>query len=259
MEIIMKRIIALVLCTVMLFALASCGAKTITSKDDLNNLNIGMIKNSKSTDKLGSYHADKNCEFAEYPTLSGIDNAFALQEIDCAVLDRNVADSFASAYTGYTVLDDSLGEGAVTFATTSKIYKIMLDKALAALKENGTIDGIINSYFKDKNYKYVPKELDDSNGDFLIALDVELTPYCENDGEYVTGGIALSILDAICEYLGCNYTVLPATTAEIAKAIKNGTADFALGDFVTSTTNETTEIFETEPVFTFDYAIVTKK
>ncbi len=255
----MKRIIALILCTVMLFALASCGGKTIESKEDLSNLNIGMIKNSKSTDTLSSYHTDKNCDFVEYPTLSGIDNAFTLKEIDCAILDRNIANSFASAYPGYTVLDDSVGEGAVTFATTSKIYKIMLDKTLTTLKENGTIDSILNSYFKDKNYKYTPKELDDSNGDFLIALDVELTPYCENDGTYVTGGVALSILDAICEYLGCNYTVLPATTAEIAKALKTGTADFALGDFITSTTNETNELLETEPVITFDYAIVTKK
>ena len=255
----MKRIISLVLCGVMLFSLAACGSKTVTSKDDLNDLNIGMVENSKSTDLLSSYHTDNNCDFVEYPTLAGIESAFALEEIDCAVLDRNVANSFVQKYTGYTVLEDSLGEGAITFATTSKIYKIMLDKTLTALKEDGTIDSIVNSYFKDKNYKYAPKELDDSNGDFLIAVDVELTPYCENDGTYVTGGVAISILDAVCEYLGCNYTLFPATTSEIAKAIKNGTVDFALGDFITSTTNPTNEVFETDPVITFDYAIVTKK
>ncbi len=255
----MKRILSLVLCVLMLLALASCGGKAITSKDDLIGLNIGMVKNSKSTDVLSSYHTDKNCNFAEYPTLPDIDNAFTLKEIDCAVLDRNVANSFVSAYPGYTVLDDSVGEGAITFATTSKIYKIMLDKTLTALTADGTIDSIVNSYFKDKNYKYTPKELDDSNGDFVIALDVELTPYCENDGTYVTGGVALSILDAICEYLGCNYSLLPATTSEIAKALKTGTADFALGDFVTSTTSDTNELFETDPVITFDYAIVTNK
>ena len=255
----MKRIIALVMCTVMLFTLASCGGKTITSKDDLSELNIGMIKNSKSTDTLSTYRTDNNCEFVKYATLPEIDNAFNLKDIDCAVLDRNVANSFVADYAGYTVLEDSLGNGAVTFATTSKIYKIMLNKALAALKENGTIDSILNSQFKDKNYKYVPKELENDNGEFVIALDVALTPYCENDGEYVTGGIALSILDAVCEYLGCNYSVLPTTTENIAKPLKNGTADFALGDFITTTTNETKEIFETEPVITFDYAIVTKK
>ncbi len=257
----MKKIIALVLCVVMLVSLAACSS-SIDSKDDLNNVTIGLIHSSKAVIDLEKYKTENGCSLIGFYSLSDLNEGFALGTIDCAVIDRNIANAFAEAYPGYSVSKESFGEGAVTFSAleSKKVYSIMLDKALTALKEDGTIDKIVDGYLKDKSLKYTHKKLDNSNGEFIIAIDPNLTPYFENDGLNVSGGPMLEILDAVCEYLGCDYTIIPVKTSDMTATLVNGKADFALGDFDSRITELAglKPLVETKPVITFDYAIISK-
>ncbi len=257
----MKKIIALILCVLMLASLVACSGR-IDSKDDFNNVTIGLIHSSKAIIDLEKYSTENNCSLLGFYNLSDLNEGFTIGAIDCAVIDRNIANAFAEAYSGYSVSKESFGDGAVTFAALEekKVYSIMLDKALAALNEDGTIDKIVDGYLKDKSLKYTPKKLDNSNGEFVIAIDPNLTPYFENDGLNVSGGPLLEILDAVCEYLGCDYTILPVKTADMTTTLVNGKADFALGDFDSGVTELVglKPILETKPVITFDYAIISK-
>ena len=260
----MKKIISLILCAVMLLSVTACSGRTVSSKDELANLDIGIILGSGISPELEYYYEEKNCEVFGYYTLADIQTAFKNGTIDCAVLDNNVANSFVETYSGYTASTEAVGEGKIEFvlSESKKAYQLMLDKAIDALTADGTIDGIVNGYFKDKNYKYTPKNLDNSNGEFKIALDTPITPYCENDGLNVTGGPALAILDAVCEYLGCSYKFVPTKTSDFASKLKNGTVDFALGDLhdeVLKDENAKQTILKTKPVIEFDYVIVSKK
>ena len=258
----MKRIIAFVLCVLMLASLVACSGR-IDSKDDFNNVTIGLIHSSKAIIELEKYHKENGSGLLGFYSLRDLDEGFRLDAIDCAVIDRNIANGFAETYSGYSVSKEAFGEGAITFATpeAKKVYAIMFDKALAALKEDGTVDKIMDGYLKDKSLKYTPKKLDNSNGEFKIAIDPALAPYFESDGLNVSGGPLLEILDAVCEYLECDYTLVPVKTSEMTEALIYGKADFALGDFDSGITEliGLKPIVETKPVITFDYAIISEK
>lgn len=257
-----KKIISLVLCVVMLLTLVSCSGQL--GKDDLKNKNIGVIRGSQSIPIAKVFSEEQGCTLTAFYNPDEFDKAFDSGTIDCAILDRNIANSFVKEYTGYTVSQDSVGEGHLTFSTleTKKIYKIMLDKALAALKEDGTLDEIVNGYLSDEAYEYeLSKERDNSNGEFIIALDTEFLPYTTDDGLNITGGLAVAVIDAVCVYLGCDYTILPITTSSMATALRTGTADFTVGSFDDQMNEyfKDTPIIESEPILTYDYAIVSKK
>ena len=258
----MKKIVALALCAVMLLSLAACSGK-VMSKDDFNNITIGLIHSSKAVIELEKYVKENGCELLGFNSLSDLNEGLSLGAINCAVIDRNIADAFTAAYPGYSISSEAFGEGAVTFAAleSKKVYTIMLDKAIAALKEDGTIDKIFDKYFKDKNHEYTHKKLDNSNGEFIIAIDPNLAPYFDNDGLNISGGPLLEILDAVCEYLGCDYTLLPVKTSDMTMTLINGNADFAIGDFDSGITELVglRPILETKPVIAFDYVIVSKK
>lgn len=260
------RTIAIVLCLMFVMtALSSCvgGSSSIESEDDLKNVKIGVIDGSKGVDLANTY-AERNCEIIRYDSRVELKEAFENDEIDCALLDENHAAAFVSDNDGYKLLDDRIGdEENYAFSTlaTKKVYKIMLNKALATLREDGTLDSIVNGYLNDPEYVYeFATELDNSNGSFTIALDPSLYPYVypADETHDMPRGIELAVIDAVCRYLGCDYTLITPTTSSLASTLITGIADFAIGSYILPTV-EDLEIVETDPVLTYRHAIVTKK
>lgn len=260
------RSLALFLCLIILaLSLASCDTKKaeIASVEDLKDKVIGVIEGSKSEQLVESY-TENGCEIKPYSSRVEIVAAFESDEIDCAILDEYHAEAFVRDYGTYELLEDRLGEGdtfSFTTLASKKVYTIMLNKALSALRENGKLDSIVNGYLSDPEYKYeFAEELDNSNGTFTVSLDSSLYPYTYPADETHTDprGIALAIIDAVCEHLGCDYVLLPTTTASLSSTLVLGVADFSIGSYFFPEI-QGMEIVETEPILTYKHAIVIKK
>ena len=228
------------------------------------NKKIGVVEGSKS-DTYAQKYVEKGCEIIKYNSRIDMIKAFDANEIDCAVVDKNHADVLAREYDTLEVLPDVLGEDSFAFymLESKRVYTIMLNKALAALKENGTVDEIVNGYLSDPEYEYeFASEHDTSNGTFNISLDPSMYPYvyAADEEHPMPRGIAIALVDAICEYLGCGYTFMPVTTLSLNSTLYLGTADFSIGTFTPLTAEASgMAIVESDPIMTYSHAIVVKK
>lgn len=262
-----KKLTAIILCMVMVCtALFACGPKEtksgILGESDLENVKIGVIEGSKSETLVQKY-TEKGCEIVSLSSRLDIAAAFENGDIDCAVMDENHAKQFVAENDFCEIRGESLGEDTLAFSTlqSNKVYHIMLNKALAALKEDGTIDKIVEGYLRDSEYAYeFADKLDNSNGSFVISIDPSMYPYVfPVDNEHdEPRGIELALIDAICKYLGCDYTLLTVTTASLSSSLRTGFADFSVGSYdLGNDIGET--ILETDPILTYNHVIVVKK
>lgn len=265
-----KRLTALLLCFLMICtSFVACDnkeeAKTgILGESDLTNVKIGVIDCSKSEAFVQKYK-ENGCEIIELESRVEILKAFANGEIDCAIMDENHAKQLISETPELELRGEALGEDTLTFSVlkSNKVYKIMLDKALAALKADGTVDAIVNGYLNDPDYEYeFADKLDASNGSFMISIDSSMYPYVfPAEDEYDRpDGIALALIDAMCEYLGCDYSLATITTSSLSSSLRMGFSDFAIGSYaLENMAGYEDDIVETEPILTYNHVIVVKK
>lgn len=122
----------------------------ITSVDDLLN-NIGTYKIGVQLSTTGDIYAcdDFGSENVEEYT-KGADAVLALTtgKIDAVIIDKEPAKSFAAANTGLKLLDTdyTVEDYAIIVQKGNSALKDAINKALAALKEDGTIQAIIDKY-----------------------------------------------------------------------------------------------------------------
>lgn len=262
------RLTAFILACLMLVTVcfAACGTTPadINSEEDLKNVKIGVIDGSKS-EALAQKYVENGCETVKFDSRNGIVEAFEAGEIDCTILDENLAKLLVKENDTLEIRGEALGEDTLTFSMpkSKKVYTIMLNKALAALKKDGTFDEIVNGYLSDPEYVYdFAEELDNSNGSFTISLDPGVYPYVfpADESHEIPRGIALALIDAICKYLGCDYTLLPVTSSSLASTLMMGLADFSVGSYDIPTKEAAgVEIVETDPILTYNHVIVVKK
>ncbi|MBQ4137681.1 MAG: transporter substrate-binding domain-containing protein, partial [Clostridia bacterium] len=214
------KLVSLLLCLVlMICTLASCAQtpSEITCEDDLISKKIGVIRGSKS-DEYSRKFTENGCEIIGFKSRLDMVKAFDAGEIDCAIMDENHAKEVVRENTNLKVLE-SVSEQKDSFGfymlEAKRVYTIMLNKALAELKENGKLDEIVNGYLNDPEYEYdFPESFDTSNGFFKISLDPSLYPYvyAADEDHVMPYGIAIAVIDAVCEHLGCGYELVPVTS-----------------------------------------------
>lgn len=264
-----KRIVAIILCLVLIIIVISgCGPKAtagteIMSENDLKNMKVGVIAGSKS-ELYAQKYTENGCEIIALSSRTEISESLANGEIDCAVMDENHARQFVAHNDFCEIKSEPFGEEAIAFSMlqSNKVYQIMLNKAIAALRADGTLDAIVEGYLNDPtgyNYEFSEK-LDNGNGSFSIAIDPSMYPYVfpVDETHSEPFGIELAVIDAVCRYIGCDYSLLTLTTLSLSTALRVELADFAIGSY--NPQNEYGEaIVETEPILTYGYVIVVKK
>ncbi len=242
---------------------ASENSKEILTESDLAGKNVGVIAGSKSSMNTEKYTVNGTV-IVPFESSANIADALDSGEIEYAILDENHAKEFVKKNASYEICSEAFGEDAVAFSMleSNKVYSIMLQKALSALKADGTIDAIVDGYLNDPEYKYdFTKPLDNGNGTFIIAIDSSMYPYVvpydvEHDG--LPYGIELAIIDAVCRYVGCDYVLQTLTTESLPGALKMEIADFAIGSY-DPLNGYGENIIESAPLFTYAYVIVGKK
>ena len=174
----MKKLVALALGTVMAVSMtAGVSAATVESKDDLKNATIGVQLGTTGDIEASEYEAD-GATVKRYSKGSEAIQALMAGQIDCVIIDSQPAQKFVENADGLKILDEPFVEEEYAICL-KKGNDELLDKingALKELKEDGTVDDIMNNYIGDnigETPYESPEDVDRSNGTLVMATNAE--------------------------------------------------------------------------------------
>ena len=260
----MKKLAALILSVVMMAMLAGCGSKslpnTVFTLDDLEGKTIGV--------QLGTtgdiYATDvKDAKIERYS--KGVDAIQSLisGKVDCVIIDAQPAKAFVEKNSGkLDILSEpfALEEYAICVSKENKDLTADINKALAELKANGTMDKIIANYIGDKKGT-CPYEKDanntGANGTLIMATNAFFEPYeYYEDGKVV--GIDAEMAQAVADVLGKSLMIEDMEFDSIIAAVQTGKADIGVAG-MTVTEERLQNIDFTDSYTTSTQVIVVRK
>ena len=159
--------------------------------------------------------------------------ALLTNKIDAVCIDDQVAKNFVAANPDeLTTLDTAFAEESYAIAVSKDNPDLteQLNGAIAELKENGTLDAILDKYIAkvEGAEGYVsPEGTEYPNGTLVMATNATFDPYeyIEN-GEIV--GIDAEFAKALCDKLGYDLEIEDMEFDSIIAAVVSGKADFGM-------------------------------
>ena len=159
--------------------------------------------------------------------------ALLTNKIDAVCIDDQVAKNFVAANEDkLTMLDTAYKEESYAIAVSKDNPDLTeaLNGAIAELKEDGTLDAILDKYIAkvEGATGYVsPEGTEYPNGTLVMATNATFDPYeyIEN-GEIV--GIDAEFAKALCDKLGYDLHIEDMEFDSIIAAVNSGKADFGM-------------------------------
>ena len=272
----MKKITAIILAAAMLMLCVACGgskpaasaapaapaepaAPAITSVDDLEGKKIGV--------QLGTtgdiYASDiKDATIEQYNKGFEAVQALAQGKLDAVIIDDQVAKALAADNDKVKVLEEpfTVEDYAICVAKENNELLENMNKAIAEIKTNGTLDAILDKYIKQtegaKGYES-PANVDRSKGTLVMATNAEFPPYEYHDGGKIVGVDAEFAL-AICDILGYELKIEDMAFDSIIAAVQSGKADFGAAG-MTVTEDRLKNINFTDSYCTASQVVIVKK
>lgn len=226
-----KRIIGLV--ATMSLLLCACGsevpANRVHSVDDLENKKIGVQLST-----MGDIYASeiKGVTMERYN--KGADAVMSLKQgkVDCVIIDEEPAKEFVEKNSDLMILEEEfeVEDYAICLKKGNDELLEKVNTALEELKEDGTLEGIINNYIGDdtgNNSYESPKDVDRSNGTLKMATNAEFPPYEYIEKGKITG-IDIDMAQAIADKLGMKLEIENIEFDAIITAVSTGKADIGI-------------------------------
>lgn len=208
-------------------ALEDLAGKTVgvqlgTTGDLLMSEEVG-----EGEDKLGIAGVE------QYNKAADAVQALLTNKIDAVCIDDQVAKNFVAANPDeLTMLDTAFAEESYAIAVSKDNPDLteQLNGAIAELKEDGTLDAILDKYIAkvEGAEGYVsPEGTEYPNGTLVMATNATFDPYeyIEN-GEIV--GIDAEFAKALCDKLGYDLHIEDMEFDSIIAAVNSGKADFGM-------------------------------
>ena len=264
----MKKILAIVLAVAMIASvamLAGCGnsepAKTVNGIDDLAGAVIG-VQLGTTGDIYASDYEEEGSTIERFN--KGADAVLALTQgkVDCVIIDNEPAKAFVAANDGLKILDEPFAEEeyAICISKDNTDLTEKFNQALKELKDDGTVQSIIDNYIGDetkgKSPYQSPADVDTSNGELHMATNAFFEPYEFYDGDAVVG-IDAEMAQAICDKLGYQLVIDDLVFDSIITAVQSGKADFGMAG-MTVTEERLESIDFTNPYTTATQVIIVK-
>ena len=198
------------------------GVQLGTTGDLLMSEEVG-----EGEDKLGIAGVE------QYNKAADAVQALLTNKIDAVCIDDQVAKNFVAANPDeLTMLDTAFAEESYAIAVSKDNPDLTeaLNGAIAELKEDGTLDAILDKYIAkvEGATGYVsPEGTEYPNGTLVMATNATFDPYeyIEN-GEIV--GIDAEFAKALCDKLGYDLHIEDMEFDSIIAAVNSGKADFGM-------------------------------
>lgn len=219
--------------------LGGCGkaqeASNVACVDDLDGKKIGVQIGTTGDIYVSDYEGDEAGTVVERYN-KGADAISSLKngKVDCVVIDEEPAKAFVKRNSDLSILEEefTLEDYAICVAKDNDALCEDINKALASLKADGTLDNIINSYIDDidneDRYHYVtPEGTSHANGKLVMATNVAFPPYEYYENNQAVG-IDVEMAQAIADYLGYDLEVSDIEFDAIITAVQGGKADMGI-------------------------------
>ena len=219
-------------------AASEASTQAIQTLDDLNGKTVGVQLGTtgdllmseevgEGEDKLGIAGVE------QYNKAADAVQALLTNKIDAVCIDDQVAKNFVAANPDeLTMLDTAFAEESYAIAVSKDNPDLTeaLNGAIAELKEDGTLDAILDKYIAkvEGATGYVsPEGTEYPNGTLVMATNAAFDPYeyIEN-GEIV--GIDAEFAKALCDKLGYDLEIEDMEFDSIIAAVNSGKADFGM-------------------------------
>lgn len=222
----MKKYMCAIIALLIAFLCTGCREQAIQSRDDVEGKRIGVLEGT-SSELYGKLHGTvRVCK--DKKELTG---ALKLGDVDCIVADSQNAGYIKRFKPGLKTLDEPLSVSRFRIAAAKENPDLIkdIDRAIAALTENKTLEDIIDGYYNDNNYRYTPKSSEEYEKTLIVAVGGDFPPYkyTGEDGELY--GIDIDIARAICSWLGYNVEFTVVDGSKLISTVQGGTAYFAIG------------------------------
>ena len=235
-----KRSLAvMLLAALMLLTLTACGQKkedtasqkTISGVDDLEGSKIGVQIGTVGDTYASDYEGDDaGTEVVRYNKGADAVQALKQNKIDSVIIDEQTAIAFVDKNQELKILDEEFKneEYAICVAKGNDDLLNKINGALDEIKQDGTLQNIINNYIGDDAGKtpYVsPDDVTRDNGTLTMATNAAFPPYeYYENGKII--GIDADMAQAICDRLGMNLVISDMEFDSIIAAVQSGKADF---------------------------------
>ena len=242
-----KKYAALFLAGAMMMSMAACGgdkkeaAKTedqgskdssetveITALEDLADLTIG-VQSGTTGDLHVSDIVNEDSQVQRFPKGAAAVQALKAGKLDCVVIDSQPAAKFVEANDDLKIIDGLFGEEQYAIALKKGNTELLekMNGAIQELKDEGTLDKIINNYVGDPgSFQYeTPEGTEYPNGKLVMATNAEFEPWEYYEGDQVVG-IDADFAKAICDKLGYELEIQDMEFDSILATIASGKADF---------------------------------
>ena len=219
-----------ILTVFLLLFLAGCGngpPNEINSPADVNVRIIGSIEGSPSVQLAEELGISK-------PFATGAELMYNLKAgtLDCVIMESSAADELVSSTSGVKVLSEPLMKYDLRFAVAKENSELLnaINKALAALADDGTLRGLLDKYFAGRKYTYIPPESAVKHpGSISLAVPPDYPPYAFRDDAGELCGLDVEVAQAVCDYLNVELSIVEYEARELVTAVWYGRADLALG------------------------------
>ena len=217
---------------------SEASTQAIQALEDLNGKTVGVQLGTtgdllmseevgEGEDKLGIAGVE------QYNKAADAVQALLTNKIDAVCIDDQVAKNFVAANPDeLTTLDTAFAEESYAIAVSKDNPDLTeaLNGAIAELKEDGTLDAILDKYIAkvEGTTGYVsPEGTEYPNGTLVMATNATFDPYeyIEN-GEIV--GIDAEFAKALCDKLGYDLHIEDMEFDSIIAAVNSGKADFGM-------------------------------
>ena len=218
-------------------AASEASTQAIQTLDDLNGKTVGVQLGTTGdlmmSEEVGKADGLNLAGVEQYSKAADAVQALLTNKIDAVCIDDQVAKNFVAANPDeLTMLDTAYSEESYAIAVSKDNTELTekLNGAIAELKEDGTLDAILNKYIAKEEGAtgYVsPEGTEYPNGTLVMATNAAFDPYeyIEN-GEIV--GIDAEFAKALCDKLGYDLEIEDMEFDSIIAAVVSGKADFGM-------------------------------
>ena len=159
--------------------------------------------------------------------------ALIQDKVDCVIMNEYSAEAFVEKNDSLKILDEEYGieTTAICVAKNNDELTEKLNKAIADIKADGTLDRILKNYLDDDyegtyHYRY-DEDIDRSKGALVVATNAEFEPYeYIEDNEFV--GIDMDLSREIADRLNMGLVIDDMQFASIINAVSSGKADVGI-------------------------------
>lgn len=203
----------------------------ISGVDDLEGAKIGVQIGTVGDTYASDYEGDDaGTEVARYNKGADAVQALKQNKIDCVIIDEQPALAFVDKNPELKILDEEFTneDYAICVAKGNDELLDKINGALDELKQDGTLESIINNYIGVDAGKTPYVSSDDvirDNGTLTMATNAAFPPYEYYENGTIVG-IDADMAQAIADKLGMNLVISDMEFDSIIAAVQSGKADF---------------------------------